>query len=120
MDLAEGKLAAFNLFIENTANFKTLGLSGEKGVLKKAFEFLGYSPKGKVWEYDPIREDKINKSTVTVFNDLTELTGKVIPKNIVTVIETIEKIAGIQQVVVIRVEINKKTAADFTIFMDKN
>lgn len=117
LDLAEGKFAAFNLFIENTANFKTLGLSGEKGILKKAFEFLGYSPKGKVWEYDPIREDKINKSTVTVFNDLTELTGKVIPKNIVAVIE---KIAGIQQVVVIRVEINKKTAADFTIFMDKD
>lgn len=117
LDLAEGKFAAFNLFIENTANFKTLGLSGEKGILKKAFNFLGYSPKGKVWEYDPIREEKINKSTVTVFNDLTELTGKVIPKNIVTVIE---KIAGIQQVVVIRVEINKKTAADFTIFMDKN
>lgn len=117
LDLAEGKFAAFNLFIENTANFKTLGLSGEKGILKKAFEFLGFSPKGKVWEFDSIREEKISKSTVTVFNDLSELTGKVIPKNIVTVIE---KIAGIQQVVVIRVEINKKTAADFTIFMDKN
>jgi hypothetical protein len=38
LDLAEGKFAAFNLFIENTANFKTLGLSGEKGILKKTFE----------------------------------------------------------------------------------
>ncbi len=38
LDLAGGKFAAFNLFIENTANFKTLGLSGEKGILKKAFE----------------------------------------------------------------------------------
>jgi len=117
LELAEGKFAAFNLFIENTANFKTLGLSGEKGILKKTFEFLGFSPKGKIWEFDPIREDKISKSTVTVFNTLTDLTGKVIPKNIVTLIE---KIAGIQQVVLIRVEINKKTAADFTIFMDKN
>ncbi|NCC82468.1 MAG: hypothetical protein EOM04_09405, partial [Clostridia bacterium] len=61
LDLAGGKFAAFNLFIENTANFKTLGLSGEKGILKKAFEFLGFSPKGKVWEYDSIREEKISK-----------------------------------------------------------
>ncbi len=117
MDLAEGKFAAFNLFIENTANFKTLGLSGEKDTLKKAFEFLGFSPRGRFGSVDPVREEKISSSTVTVFKNLSELTGKVIPKNIVTVIE---KIAGIQQVVVIRVEINKKTTADFTIFMDKN
>lgn len=81
------------------------------------FEILTFSPTGKRWDFDPEREKRINKQIVTSFKKISDLTGNKIP---LKTLALIERIAGIGEVVVIRIEKNNRTVADFTIFMDKN
>jgi len=47
---------------------------------------LGFDPRGKGWDYDPVRQKKIDNQNTTVFQQITDLTGTAIPKKIITLI----------------------------------
>lgn len=117
LELSGGKFAAFNLFVEGTNDFKTIKISGDNKKFTKALDIIGFNPVGKVWNFDPIREERIKNNTVTLFNSLEDLAGNLISEN---KLSAIEKIAGIKETVIIRIAVNNKTAADFTIFIDKD
>lgn len=117
LKLSQANFAVFNIFKENTKDFETVAFSGDKNKLLEANDSLDFELIGKIWKFDPDREEKINKKTITVFKKISELVGGKFPEAITL---KIEEIANVGEVVIIRIEINNETAADFTILMDKN
>lgn len=117
LDLSQASFSVFNLFKENTKDFETVAISGDENKLNEAYDILNFELHGKTWKFDLHREERINKNTITVFQNLSQLVGEKLP---IEIIKKIEKIANIGEVVIIRAEINKETAADFTVFMGKD
>jgi PAS domain S-box-containing protein len=110
------KYLAFNLFDENGLDFTTVALSGIKDHIKKAVELLGFKIIGKKWDHDPERAKKINSNIITRYKNLQELTGTVIYKSIVSVIEKTFKIG---EVVVVKIMKGDTIVGDFTLLMPK-
>lgn len=117
LKLTQARFVFLNLFVDGSQDFKTINMSGQTSILTKIVDYLNFNPIGKTWKFDPQREEKINKRTITVFKSASDLIGKKLPGKSV---KYIEKMANIGELVIVRIVINKNTAADFTIFMDKN
>lgn len=116
LEISGAKYVGFNVQKEDGGEFITVGLSGLQSHLEKSAELLGFNPKGKVWKHDPIKEMK-TPNNITFFDSLHELTGRVIPKQ---VIQLIEKLFDIGQVVVVKILVENKSIGDFTLIMGQN
>jgi hypothetical protein len=87
LDISGAKYAGFDLYDEDGTKFTTVALSAPEGIIKKAYSLLGFKLLGKKWDHDSVREEKIKSSTITYFTTLSELTGDVISKPLVSLIE---------------------------------
>lgn len=116
LKLCGAKHAAFNLFDEDGKSFTTMAVSGDKGIIKKASYMMGIKLEEKKWDHDPVRAEKIKSGTITRFLTLRELTGNVIPKPLVALLE---KTFNIGEVVLIKILKNNIMLGDFTLFMEK-
>lgn len=116
-ELSGAKYAFLNIFDENGQDFTTMAFSGLNKHFEQAVSLLGIDFWGKKWKYDPERQKKIEKKKVTVFQHLTDLTGKVISKNTVNLLC---KTFNIGQTAVVKAMRNDNILADFTLVFDKN
>lgn len=116
-ELSGAKYAVLNIFDENGQDFTTMAFSGLNKHFEQAVSLLGIDFWGKKWKYDPERQKKIEKKKVTVFQHLTDLTGKVISKNTVNLLC---KTFNIGQTAVVKAMRNDNILADFTLVFDKN
>jgi hypothetical protein len=116
LDLSGASYAALNLFDDNGLEFTTVALAGINENIKKAASFLGFDVVHKHWKQDVVREEKIKENTITRFEHLYELTGHVISKKI---IQSVEKVFGIQETFVVKTEKNKQALGDFTLIFKK-
>ena len=116
-ELSGAKYAFLNIFDENGQDFTTMAFSGLNKHFEQAVSLLGIDFWGKKWKYDPERQKKIEKKQVTVFQHLTDLTGKVISKNTVNLLC---KTFNIGQTAVVKAMRNDNILADFTLVFDKN
>lgn len=107
--------AAFNLYDANGIDYNTIATAGDIG-FKKAVAIIASKIKGKHWDQDPIRAEKIQSSIISKFSSLTELVGEGIPKNIIL---ELEKIFKIGEIIVIRIMKNDLMLGDFTLIMKK-
>ena len=116
LKISGAKYAVFNLFDEEGESFSTKAISGNKGVIKKAADILGYKIEGKKWDKDPVRDEKIKEHTVTRFDSINVLTSGIIPKSIITLLENTFKVG---QVVLVKITKNNVMLGDFTLIMAK-
>ena len=116
-ELSGAKYAFLNIFDENGQDFTTMAFSGLNKHFEQAVSLLGIDFWGKKWKYDPEGQKKIEKKKVTVFQHLTDLTGKVISKNTVNLLC---KTFNIGQTAVVKAMRNDNILADFTLVFDKN
>jgi PAS domain S-box-containing protein len=114
LKIAGGKYAAFNLWDENGRDFQTVALSGVNEHFKKATALLGFKLVGKKWAHDPIRAEKIKDQVITRFSTLGDLTGNVLPLQIVKLLNTLYQTG---EVIVAQVMTAKHKFGDFTIIM---
>ncbi|SDY51176.1 PAS domain S-box protein [Tindallia californiensis] len=105
---------AFHLFDENGKEFTTMAIAGISKNVTKASQILGFNLIGRKWAYDPVRQKKISKSTITSFQNLKELSGEMIPE---AILGLLEKKFQIGQVTVINIKKKEKLIGDFTVLM---
>ena len=117
LKLSGAKYAAFNRFEENGKDFKTIAISGVDKNIKKGLNILGFNPVGKKWDHDPNRAKLIKGKSTTHFESLMDLTGNVISKNIIKIIE---KTFDLGQTALVKITRHGKMVGDFTIMLPKN
>jgi PAS domain S-box-containing protein len=115
-DISGAKYAALNIFDDNGLDFTTVALAGINKNITKGISILGFEVLNKHWIHDPHRASKIKEQIITRFMHLNELTGDVIPKN---VIYLIEKIFSIDETFIIKIVKENKVLGDFTLIYNK-
>ncbi len=116
LKISRAKFVGFNLYHNDGKSYSTIAVTGDKGILKKASELLGFPIEGKIWAHDVERAEKIKDSNITRFSSLRELTGGVIPKPLVILIE---KAFNIGEVVIVKIQRNNIMLGDFSLLMAK-
>jgi len=113
--ISGAKVISFNLFEANGMDFTAVAISGLNKYLNKAADLLGFEIVGKKWAHDPARAEKIKDHWITRFASLHELTGSVLPERLIS---TLERLFGIGEAYVVKIQKDKKMLGDFTIIMN--
>lgn len=111
-DISGAAYAVFNLFEENGREFTTRAISGISGHIEKAARLMGFDIMNHRWAYDPVREEKIKKHSLTTFPEIHQLTGSVLS---MPMIKLLERMFGLGEVVVARIEKDHIQSGDFTL-----
>ncbi len=114
LNISCAKYAIFNLYDEDGSKFTTVALSAPQGTLKTVSSLVGFILPGKSWEQDLILAEKVKYSTVTHFPSLHELTGEVIPKSVVVLLE---KTFSTGEVIVVKIVKENTMIGNFTLIM---
>ena len=117
LTISGAKYIAFNKFKENSKGFRTMAISGIDQNIQKGLNILGFNPVGREWKHDPRRAKIIAEQATTYFDKLHKLTGEVIPKQ---VIKIIEKVFNLGQTALVKITKDGKMLGDFTIMMPKS
>jgi PAS domain S-box-containing protein len=105
-----------NKFDSTGTSFTSMAVSGLTKMIEKAVQLLGFPLVGKNWGFDPVREGKIRKSKTTFFEQLSDLTGNVIGKDIIS---KLSEISGIGQVAIVKTDQDGLMVGDFTLIFKK-
>lgn len=114
--LSEAKFAAFNLYDEDGKQFATKAIAGNRLIINRIIDFMGIKLEGKYWDHDEARALKIKDKAITRFSSLSDLTGDVIPRPIISLLT---KSFGVGETVLIKIMKNDIMIGDFTLFMPK-
>jgi PAS domain S-box-containing protein len=112
--ISGAKYVIFNLFEENSKDFKTVAISGINEHISKASGILGFKIIGKKWQYDPVLAEKIKDQKITRFNKLHDLTGIVLSSKIIMLLE---KTFQVGEVVVVKIMKADLPYGNFTLIM---
>ena len=116
-EISGAKYSSFNLYETNGLDFKTVAMVGFKDVYSRAIQLLGFDVKNKLWKFDPIRDEKIKDRTITRFENMVELNGKVIPKQMSKLLQSTFNLGEIQ---IVNISKKNKRVGDFTLYFEKN
>ncbi len=116
-ELSGAKYVALNVLNNRDKDFSTVYISGFPTHIKKASQLLVFNIINKNWSADNNKFQKIKGRKTTVFKNLDELCGDVIPS---TVTQIITKSFQIGDVVVIQTMKEKEIIGDFTLIFEKN
>lgn len=116
LNICGARYATFNLFDDDGRGFTTKTISGHKDSIQKDLEVLGFKIVGKSWKHDPVRSEKIKAGIITRFSSVKELSGEVIPR---LAIDILEKTFNIGEVVVVKILRKNVMIGDFTLVMEK-
>ncbi len=110
-EISGAQFVALNLHNPANKSFTTVATSGLENDLARISKLLGYKVEGKVWAYDPVREEKISGQTLTCFNSIRDLSGSVIPE---FVFKKMEQLFNIGTFCVLKIMKGNETLGDFT------
>jgi len=117
LKISKAKIAAFNLYDKDGKSYKTMAISGDRGMINKAYSILGMKIENERWTHDPIRAEKIKNKITTRFPVLYDLTGDVIPKS---TIKLLTESFNFGETLVVKITKNNIMLGDFTIIMQKD
>jgi PAS domain S-box-containing protein len=118
MEISGAKYGAFNLFDRIGNDFRTIAVSAGQNDLVKVTKYLGFDIRKRKWKIDLVRAAKIKDQQTTRFENLRDLTGKVILDKLVFMIE---KTFRLSAVYVVKVDSSTSALGDFTLmFTDKS
>ncbi len=112
--ISEANYVVVNIFDDNGLDFTTVAISGLSDTIRKASKFLGFQIIGKHWNSDPVLEAKTHGRSITRFNNISELSGKMISKSAV---DLLQATFDIGEVLVAKIEKDVIVQGDFTIIM---
>ena len=116
-EISGAKFVSFNLYEPNGLDFRTVALVGVKDIYSRAIQITGFELTNKLWKFDPIRDEKIKNKTITRFENMIELNGKVIPKSVSKLIQSTLNLGEIQ---IVNISKKSKRVGDFTLYFEKN
>ncbi len=116
-EITGARFTSMNVYEKDGESFTTVAISGLSELASKASSILGFELEGKMWPHDPVKAEKIKRQTLTRFKNLKELTGTVIPDFL---LKSLESIADIGEVCVLKVMQGDQMVGDFTFIMPKN
>ena len=116
LDISGAKYASFNIFDDNGLDFRTVALVGITENFKKGIALLGFKVIGTHWKHDPFRAERTKQQNITRFGHLHELTGNVVSKK---AIYLVEKTFGLGEVFVVKIAKEDKVLGDFTLLFNK-
>jgi PAS domain S-box-containing protein len=114
-DMTGAKIAAYHVYDDAGERFKTVALSGNKEIIRKA-SALGLNISGRQWDHDPIRMNKIKAKTITRFATVKDLSGSVLSRPVIILAE---KLFSLGEAVVIKIIKDHMILGDFTLIMPK-
>ena len=115
-EISGAKYGAFNLFDDNGLDFTTVAVAGINEHIKKALPLLGFNLVNKRWKPDPLRAEKTKQNIITHFASLHDLTGGIIPKSVVYLLE---QTFGLGEIVIVKTVKDQKVLGDFTLLFGK-
>ncbi|UTW69552.1 hypothetical protein KHA80_22920 [Anaerobacillus sp. HL2] len=93
LKITSAKFVLFNLYNSDGEQFTTRAISGEKCLLNKVTDIVGYNITGKNWSDDPVCaencENQMKSSTITRYPSIKEALNDIIPKQLAINIETV-------------------------------
>lgn len=106
-----------NVFDEDGRSFTTLAFSGMSPFVLKVANQLGFKITGTKWNFDPVREARIEHQKTTFFNSLSELANNSLAPGL---IDTITGTLNIGKFVIVKSEKQGRMLGDFTLIFTKN
>jgi diguanylate cyclase (GGDEF)-like protein/PAS domain S-box-containing protein/putative nucleotidyltransferase with HDIG domain len=116
LKISGAKYAAFNLYAENGKDFTTKTITGDKDIVKKAIDILGYKFDDKVWNCNEELEEKLAGNTIIRFSSFRELTGKSISPALAALLE---QTFHLGEVILVKILMNQKIFGYITLFMER-
>ena len=116
LEISGAKYGVLNIFDDNGRDFTTAATAGITENFKEGLSLLGFNVLNKRWKYDPFREEKTKSQIITTFEHLYNLTGNVISKK---VIQLVEKTFDVRETCVVKVFKEDKSLGDFTLLFKK-
>lgn len=115
-EISGARFAALNIHSSDDKSFATVATAGMGKQASEISKLLGYEIEGKVWKYDPVRDEKIRGQTLTRFKSARQLTGSLIPE---FVIDRIERVFDVGSFYVLKIMRGDQVMGDFTFVMPK-
>ena len=116
LKISGAKYATMNILDPNGDYFTTLAVSGLTDLQQKVKDTLGFDLINKKWKTNLDIIEQIKLNTISHFNGLTDLTGNLLSK---TIIRLIEKTFNIDKPVVVNINKNNKFIGIFTFIFSK-
>lgn len=104
-----------NVFDDGRA-FTTLAFSGMNPVALKLSNQLGFKIVDTKWDFDPVRQAKIEHQKTTLFNSLSELAGTSLAPGL---IDTISGSFNLGKLAIVKTEKQGRMLGDFTLIFSK-
>jgi signal transduction histidine kinase/CheY-like chemotaxis protein len=115
-ELSGAMFAVLNKFDENGRDFSTIAYSGMNKYMEKGVSIMGIDFRGRKWDHDPIRQERISKQKTTFFKQLSDLTGSVYRLNVVNILCNLFNIG---EVVVVKTSRSTIMLGDFTLLFKR-
>ncbi len=115
-EISGASYVTLNVFEPNGKDFKTMGVAGIKQNFEKATNLLGFEFRGKLWKYDPVREEKIKNHKTNYFKSISHLIGGAIQNKLVDVLISL---FGLDSVYVVKSTKDNLMLGDFTLIFGK-
>ena len=113
-DLALAKYTALNLY--EGESIVTVAVAGHGEHIKLAGKFLKTKLLGKKWPFSPHREERLEKSLISIFSSLSELSHGAISKQLLSMLENTFSTG---EVAVVKIVQGDRAIGDFTIIMPR-
>ncbi|MEI7615610.1 MAG: PAS domain S-box protein, partial [Actinomycetota bacterium] len=115
--ISGAKYVGVDLYDENGSIFTTVGFYAPQAIAKKASSLLGFKLFNKKWAFDPVRAEKTKSHIITRFSTLREVTGEVIPRPLVLILE---KTFNMGEVFFVKIMREDLMLGNFTLIMSKD
>jgi PAS domain-containing protein len=128
--MSGAKIGTFNLYNDDGSEFTTVAFATAKKrskakassiydkqddlIIERGRKYLGFDVIGKTWKHDAERARKIEGRTVTKFASLRALSGNVLPRPIIYLVERTFRTG---EAAVIKIERDGRMLGDFTLIM---
>jgi PAS domain S-box-containing protein len=113
-NITGARFVVFNQYEPDGLRFTTRAVSGMPDKVRRGSALIGFPVEGRVWDHDPVRAARTNGRNITRFEDLSDLTGRVLPGFL---IKKIMEQFDLGPVYFINVRIEGRQIGDFTVIM---
>jgi PAS domain S-box-containing protein len=116
LEFSGAMYVVLNRFDLNEKDYTSVGIAGLGKLVEMTASTIGFKLDGKRWKYDPVREAKIRNQKTTIFPNLSDLVGNILPFDLVT---RLTKMFKVGEVVVVKTSQDQRMVGDFTLIFKK-
>ncbi len=116
-EISGAEFSGLNIFDPETEGAVTVSFAGIPDRLKNGLEILGFDLKNKFWKKDPGIVEKMKNDTISIYEDLSEMTGNSITK---TTIKILINRFNLGKVALVKIAKENVNIGYFTLIFSKN